>query len=205
MKLHHDRWALPALAVLLSACATAQTQFYTLIPPAPSTQSGDAAAAMQIDVLPVEIPQQVDRPQMVVRESSGKIVPVETRRWIAPLATEIRGALSADLTHALGAMDVHGISAAPQLPTYQVALKILRFDSALGAYARVDALWSIRRSGKDESSVTCASNISETIAPGYGELADGHQRAIAAIADAIANSIRTAQQQHAALACPAKV
>ncbi|MGH8504813.1 MAG: ABC-type transport auxiliary lipoprotein family protein, partial [Stenotrophobium sp.] len=100
--------------------------------------------------------------------------------------------------------DVYGI-AAPQLPTYRIALKIQRFDSALGAYARIDALWSIRRSGGgDDDRVTCASTISESVTPGYAELADGHQRAIAAIAAAIAGSIRNAQQNHAALACPAK-
>ncbi|MGH8506401.1 MAG: PqiC family protein, partial [Stenotrophobium sp.] len=99
MRLRDTRCLLAATAAMLSACAGAPTQFYTLIPPGPAIQSqATTAAALQIEVLPVEIPLQVDRPQMVVREGSGRIVPVETRQWIAPLATEIRSALSADLT-----------------------------------------------------------------------------------------------------------
>ncbi|HWU69077.1 MAG TPA: PqiC family protein [Stenotrophobium sp.] len=203
MKMRVHRCWLAGAAAMLSACAAAPTRFYTLVPPAPATQTqATTAATLQIEVLPVEIPLQVDRPQMVVREGGGRIVPVETRQWIAPLATEIRSALSADLTHELGADDVYGIAAAPKLPTYRIALKVQRFDSALGAYARVDALWSIRDS--DNGRVTCASTVSEPVPPGYAELAAGHQRAIAAIAAAIAGSIRDARQDHASLACPDK-
>jgi uncharacterized lipoprotein YmbA len=203
MKLHTCRLALVAAAALtLAACAsTTPTQFYTLIPAAaPSPAANAAASTFRIAVLPVDIPEQVDRAQLVVREGTGGIVPVETRQWIAPLASEIRGALSADLTNRLGVQDVYGIAATPGQATYTVKLRVQRFDSALGAYARIDTLWTIR-TDKD-GAATCNSSASINVAPGYEELALGHQRALAQIADDIATSIRNARQSNSAPACP---
>ncbi|MGH8460035.1 MAG: PqiC family protein [Stenotrophobium sp.] len=194
-----------AVALMLGACAsTTATQFYTLIPTAsPSSVANASASMFQISVQPVVIPDQVDRPQLVVREGNGGIVPVETRQWIAPLSSEIRGALSADLTNRLGVQDVYGIAATPGQITYIVKLKVQRFDSALGAYARIDALWTVQ-AGKDASAApVCSSSASSNVAPGYSELALGHQRALAQIADDIAASIRNAHQGSVAPVCPA--
>jgi uncharacterized lipoprotein YmbA len=131
---------------------------------------------------------------------------VETRRWIAPLGDEIRGALSAGLSRRLGAADVYGLPAAAagaqQPPLYLVDVKVQRFESALGAYARIDALWSVHRSGEPPGQV-CSGSVSQPVGPGYDALAQGHQRALAALAEQIAGGIAAAAQSHAAPACPA--
>ncbi|MDB5988515.1 MAG: hypothetical protein JWR16_3568, partial [Nevskia sp.] len=102
MKPSTMRCTLPLAALLLGigACSSTAPQFYTLVAPA-SESSIPASTQFQLEVLPVDIPAQVETPQMVVRESSGQMAKVDTRRWIAPLDAEIRSALSADLSRAL--------------------------------------------------------------------------------------------------------
>jgi uncharacterized lipoprotein YmbA len=187
----------------LAACSAAPTQFYTLLPPPPAAPAA-AAAPYRIDVQGVEVPPQVATQQMVVRTGAGELVPVDTRRWIAPLGDELRDALAAGLSQRLGAHDVHGLAGAllPQgqgLPVWRVSLKVQRFESALGASARIDALWSLRR-GDDAAALTCASSVSESVGPGYEALAEGHQRAVAEIAARIAAAISAAQ--NGAARCP---
>jgi uncharacterized protein len=142
-------------------------------------------------VLPVDLPAQVATPQMVVRTGGGEMVPVDTRRWIAPLADEIRGALSAGLSQRLGAHDIYGLPAGPagSLPTYRISVKVQRFESALGAYARIDALWTVRRAGDDSAGLTCGYSQSQPVQPGYEAMAEGHQQALGAIADRIAATV----------------
>ncbi len=188
----------------LAGCSSAPTQFYTLLPPAPQQQA--AAASFQIEVQSVDLPPQVSTPELVVRTGSGEMVPVDSRRWIAPLSAEFRDALSADLSSRLGAHDVYGLpnSTAPkgQGPaTWRISVKVQRFESALGAYARIDALWSLRRAGDNTIAVTCSSSVSETVQPGYPALIEGHQRAVADLAAQIAAGLGAAQQGGAPL-CP---
>lgn len=196
--------SLAALMTLsaLGACASTQqaTSYYTLMP---DNAAAAAASDMsyQIEILPVEIPQQVDVAQMVVRAGNGELVPVETRRWIAPLGSEIRNSLSWQLTRMLGVRDVAGFSKNGKTPVYRVNLRVQRFDSAPGSYARMDALWSIRDSNGDAPAAVCSSSANITVGSGYGALAQGHQQAIAQIAGEIAASIRAARASSGAPAC----
>jgi uncharacterized lipoprotein YmbA len=199
--------SLPLLALLLAltACSAAPTQFYTLLPPPSAPQA--ATPSFQIEVQPVDLPPQVSTPELVVRTGSGEMVPVDTRRWIAPLGDEIRGALSADLSRRLGAHDVYGlpnsVAATGQgVPTWRITVKVQRFESALGAYARVDALWSLRRAGDNMIAAACGSSVSETVQAGYPALVEGHQRVVDELAGQIAAAL-VAAQQGGGLSCPA--
>ncbi len=206
MRKHPTLLALPLLA--LAGCSSAPTQFYTLLP-APQPAPAAAAAPYQIEVQPVDLPPQVVTPQLVVRTGGGEMVPVDSRRWIAPLGDEVRDALSADLSQRLGVHDVYGlpngVAAAGQGPaTWRISVKVQRFESSLGAYARIDALWSLRRAGDSAAALTCGSSVAEAVQPGYAALVEGHQRALAELAGQIAAGLAAAQRGGGA-ACPAAV
>ena len=192
----------PLLALTMGACASAPTtHYYTLLPSGGAPLAADAS--YQIEVMPVDVPSQVDVPQMVVRTGGGEVVPVDSRRWIAPLPDELRSALSWQLTHALSVRDVAGFSKDNAKPTYRVNLRVQRFDSAPGAYARIDAVWSVHAGSSNTVAPVCSSSASITVPPGYAELAQGHQQALATIAGEIAASIRAAQTSGKAPACGA--
>ncbi len=200
------RALLPLFALAASACAstTQPTSYYTLMPDANTVSAVPADSSYQIEVMPVEVPLQVDVPQMIVRTGKGELVPVDTRRWIAPLPNELRNALSWQLTRALGVRDVAGLGRNTTLPVYRISLRVQRFDSAPGAYARIEAAWSIRSSDGDAVVPVCSSSASIAVPPGYAELAQGHQQAIAQIAAEIASTLRNARNNKRDLACPSK-
>jgi uncharacterized lipoprotein YmbA len=189
------------LTMALVGCSSAPTHFYTLLPARDAAPASSGAAALQFELLPVDVPAQVDRSEMVVRTGGGEMTPVDTRLWAAPLASELHTALSSALTRKLNARDVYGLPHDDTLPTWRIKLSLQRFDSALGAYARIDASWSLQRAG-DKAATVCSSSVSETIAPGYDALAAGHQQAIDAIAAQIAQSLSAAGTAHGAARCP---
>jgi uncharacterized lipoprotein YmbA len=198
---------LPALLVsVFSACSSVPQRFYTLTAP-PGTSAPPASvdqhssgAPLLIEVLPVVVPAQADVPQIVVRLGSDEVKPVETRRWAAPLADEIRSALSEDLARTLNARDVRGLSTAA-IPTYRIAVRITRFDSSLGAYAAIDASWSVTATTRDTNGLTCSISTREPVVPGYEALVAGHQRALGTVAQKIAASILALRDGHPASDC----
>jgi uncharacterized lipoprotein YmbA len=138
---------------------------------------------------------------MVVREDNGRLTPVETRRWIAPLNTEVRAAVIAALTRELGVADVSGVVADEHLPLYRVQLSLRRFDSSLGAAAQIEAVWTVRSTRDAKLAATCDSRIAVPVAAGYEALAEGHQRALVQLADAISQALLALQAGHATSAC----
>ena len=188
-------------ASLLSACAsTVPTRYHSLLDESGATAT-PAPAKRLIDVQAVSIPTQVDRPQIVVRHDGG-VVPLEQERWIAPLADEARAALSADLSRELGATDVAGQPRPQGASVLSIKIDLRRFDSVPGAYAAIDAVWSLSTNDAKSSALVCASSVRETVGPGYEELVRGHRRALAAIASRIASAARTNGAVEKA-ACPA--
>lgn len=192
-----------ALATLgLAACASAPTQFYTLLPPAPAATIRAAQdPAFQITVGPVAVPAQVDVPTLVLRSGDGALTPVQTRRWIAPLDAEIRGALIAALSQRLGVAEVSNVAADPRLPTYRVQLGVQRFESTLGEAALIEAAWTVRASSDARRSATCSSRIRVPVSAGYEALARGHQQAVEQLAGEISRALLAVQAGRAASAC----
>jgi uncharacterized lipoprotein YmbA len=174
-----------ALALALAACASPPARYYTLIAPAQAGQSAQAAP-FQFELLPVGIPAQVDQPQLVIRQGGQGAVPLGGERWIAPLADEVRSALSAGLSQELHAQDATGLPGGGK-PRLRIKVDLRRFDSAPGEYALIDAAWSVRQLQGD-AALACTSHVRETVGPGYDALVEGHQRALAELAGQIAQT-----------------
>ena len=178
------------LALALGACASAPMHYYTLIAPATDGGAATAAAPIQFELLAVGVPAQVDQPQLVVRQGGQGVAILEGERWIAPLGDEVRGALSADLARDLHARDVTGLPDNGR-PLLRIKLDLRRFDSQPGAYALIDAAWSLRLpNSANSTSLACNTRVSESVGPGYDALVQGHQRALAQLAGQIAAAAR---------------
>jgi uncharacterized lipoprotein YmbA len=174
----------------LAACASAPLHYYTLMAPADAPVDGavpDAVApSLSFQLLPVSVPPQVDQPQLVVREGGQGVALLGSERWIAPLGDEVRGALSADLARALHSQDVSDLPAS-DAPLLRIKLDLRRFDSQPGSYALIEGTWSVRLlHGTHPGALACTSRVSIPVGPGYPALVQGHQRAIARLADQIA-------------------
>ncbi|MGN2246368.1 membrane integrity-associated transporter subunit PqiC [Frateuria sp. GZRR35] len=173
-----------ALALGLAACASEPARYYTLLAPAPAEAGMTPPASFNFELMPVGIPAQVDQPQLVIRQGGQGVAPLSGQRWIAPLADEVRAALSADLAQALHAQDATGLPSGGK-PRLRIKVDLRRFDSAPGDYALVDAAWSVRQLQGD-AMLACTSQFREPVGAGYDALVEGHQRALARLAGEIA-------------------
>ncbi|HEX7816968.1 PqiC family protein [Dyella sp.] len=179
------------MSLALGACASAPLHYYTLVPPAggyvpTATQAAVPAqpANFKFELLPVGIPAQVDQPQLVVRSGDQGMQMLDGERWIAPLADEVRGALSSDLSRTLHTQDVTGLPVGDQ-PVLRIKVDLRRFDSAPGSYALVDAAWSLHAL-KGNKTLACTTQVTTQVGAGYEALVQGHQQLLAQLADRIA-------------------
>lgn len=176
--------------LVVAACASVPTHYYTLVAPA-YAQDATPAAAFLIDVSPVDIPSQVDVPQLVIRQGDGGIAVLDSERWAAPLNDELRAALSSDLVRRLSAQDIRGLTRPPGKQVLRVRVEVRRFDSVPGQYALIDADWSLDFSDKSsDPRLSCHSHLRESTGGDYMSVVRGHQQAIAALAAQMAEAAR---------------
>jgi uncharacterized lipoprotein YmbA len=155
-------------AVTLASCASAPTQYLTLMPP-----PGGAVASIsaQVPVVTVTVPSQVDQSELVVRQSDGSLALLQSVRWIAPLADEIRTALALSLSERWAA-----------LPAMRINVDVQRFDSVPGQYACIESAWTLTAPGSPAQKFSGRSAIKESVGRSYAALAAGHRQALDEIA-----------------------
>ncbi|MDR3397573.1 MAG: PqiC family protein [Pandoraea sp.] len=193
--------ALAVLTLTLAACASPPSSFYTLTDVTGTAAPGSIAATgatapatpYAIEVSPVAVPEQVDRPQIVVTRGGGRVDILEESRWAAPLKNELTSTISRDLTQRLGAMDVYGLPRADGLTVYRVSTSVQRFESAPGEQAALTAVWSVRRVPGDIV-LTCRFAGTEPASGGVAEVVAAQRKLVDRLADGIGNAITTSAQ-----------
>jgi uncharacterized lipoprotein YmbA len=186
-----------AAASLLAACASSKPDhYYTLLSPAPAAQASSGAGAGQpafaISVQTVRVPEQVDKPQIVVSDpGSTQVIPLNNSLWASPLSDEIRGALSDGISRRLGVVDVAVTGAPEQLPVWRITMNVQRFDSVYGERVFIDATWRlspVRQPGR--KTALCRAEARAEVGPGMSALVAGHQAAMEQLAGLIAKQLR---------------
>ncbi|MFW7341182.1 ABC-type transport auxiliary lipoprotein family protein [Pollutimonas sp. H1-120] len=187
-------------AGLLAACASGKpSHYYTLLPSATAGHTtavkGGAQPEYAISVQVVQVPEQVDRPQIVVSDpDSTQVMPLNSSLWASPLSDEIRNALSDDISRRLGVLDIAATGAPESLPVWRISVRVQRFDSLYGERALVDATWRlspIRQPGK--KTVLCRAEAQVAVGEGMSALVAGHQAALQKLGAAIASQLQGSQ------------
>lgn len=191
-----------ALSQALGGCSSVPTiQWHSLIAPMPDVPRADAGFVFQL--APIAVPDQVDRPELVVRTRDGDSPRIlEQQQWVAPMRREFRDALSFQMQARLGARDATQIPG-PNLPSYRVLADVTRFESVIGGVSSLQVDWSIRAPDQ-KTRLACQSVIRFDSDGSIERLVQGHRAAIARLAGQIAQPI----EQHARggvwpPACPA--
>lgn len=179
--------AMLALA-LVAGCASTPVNYYTLIPSSDARTDSRVTRLFAFDLAAVGVPAQVDQPQLVVRQNGAGIALIESERWIAPLADEVRGALASELVSRHGADDLSGLPQSGR-DVIRIKVDVQRLDSQPGQFALLEASWSLRRGAGDQAqTLSCRSRFQQSVAAGYDALVRGHQRALAELAQALATT-----------------
>lgn len=119
------------LLLIISGCAsTDPSRFYTLHAiESPDTVQPSSPYELFVMIGPIEIPDYLDRPQIVSRTSQNEITFSEFQRWAGSLKDDITRVLSEDLTQLLSE---DAISVSPwewgTTSDYRIGVLIRRFD-----------------------------------------------------------------------------
>lgn len=186
-------FAVACSALLAAGCSRSkQVTFYTLLPGAVHDAGPQTAAAPTVAIGPITLPEVVDRPQLVLRESENRVKIAELHRWAEPLKREIPRVLAQDLSALLKAAQV---SAYPQNAgadaQYRVQVDLQRFEAVPGQGVTVEALWAVRRVA-DRAQVTGRSLVREPAqGSGYDALVAAYGRALSQVSRELADAVRS--------------
>ena len=141
-------WTLLLLAFLLAACSsTPPTRFYKLNS-LPGGQQENPAALLGMDIAigvgPVELPEFLDRPQIVTRKSQNQLEIAEFHRWAASFPRDFSRVLAKNISTLLPTDRVAVYPWEDSFsPTYQVKLDVEQFDGQLGEQVFLRVIWSL--------------------------------------------------------------
>jgi len=180
---HAAKFALLGLALLLAACRSDPIHYHTLTPQQPA-----AAGGVDVELERITVPPQVDRPQVVIRESNSGLAILETEWWGASLADELQNALVNQF--ATGTTPSH----------LSLRVDVQRFDSVPGQYALFDASWRLRpangngngngNGGKEAAALTCRSVIQTAAGGSIDELVLAHQQNLKRFTELVSQTAR---------------
>ncbi len=136
--------ALAAAAMLLGGCAgTPPTHHVTLEDGRP--RMARASSSPSVAVLRVQVPERIDRPQLVWRTAGNEVTLSERYRWAEPLRQEIPRVIANDLGELL---DSNQVVAQP-IGGFDADLRLTLDFQQLAAVASqgvdVDVLWRLER------------------------------------------------------------
>jgi uncharacterized lipoprotein YmbA len=133
-----------AMLCLLAGCTSVpKDQFYTLA--APGSQDSASKTQMQWVLGGLNLPQLVDRPQLVVRRNAQQVQILEQQRWAEPLKLDMGRALA-------GYLQEKGIQLHPRSEfaardgRSQLWIDVLQFESSPGREVVLEVTWQLRSS-----------------------------------------------------------
>ena len=188
--------------LLLTGCggSSPRVEFYTLNP---LTDMRGAQAntpptdqKLSIGVGPVEIPQILDRPQIVTRSGPNKLNIDEFNRWAGRLNENFTRVLAENISLLLGTDQVAAYPwQADFKPRYRIALKINYFEGQWGKDVLLEAIWSVTGQQSRPAHSMRKSVINEPLSaePDYEALVAAHSQAIAQLSREIVKEIQNLQ------------
>jgi uncharacterized lipoprotein YmbA len=174
--------ALPAVALALGlGCLRPSPSppvvYYTLASMPAGAAAADGAAPA-VEVLPVRLPEVLQRPQMLVPEGPSGLALLEASRWGNPLDRDLQRVLVRNLSVLLGS---GAVVAAPDGErvgaNYQVRVEVQRWDARGGQGLVLEAAWMITRVGGGPALAWRRTTLTEPLpGPGPGALVAAHSR-----------------------------
>ncbi|MDD2058151.1 PqiC family protein [Pseudomonas sp. GD03860] len=179
---HATKFALLGLTLMLAACRSDPIHYHTLIPQQPVPVN---SVDVQLEL--ISVPPQVDRPQLVIRQSNSSLAILETEWWGASLADELQNAL------------INQFSGNSAQPSLALRVDVQRFDSVPGQYALFDARWRLRAAGgSDAGALNCRSVLQTPAGGTIEELVVAHQQNIKRFTEQVSQAARGGARR-----CPA--
>ena len=178
--------------IMISGCArTPQARFYILQPSAiDQAQPSVSVKDMIIGVGPVELPEHLDRPQIVTRIDSSELYLSEFNRWAESLEKNFTNVLAENLSQLLSTDQVLVYPWIGNLEVKrQVRVNVLQFDSKPGGEVLLKVLWGLKDENDKFLFSIKKSSFSAPAGKGYPEMVEAMNRVLGDFSREIANEI----------------
>jgi uncharacterized lipoprotein YmbA len=160
--------ALFATAQLVAGCfgRSPQTQYYAF-----TSQElvGDNSGDTIIQIGPFDIPNYLNRPQIVVREQGTSIKVLDFERWAEPLADAIPRRVSSELNNLMSSSLAFPFPAATDAnANYKIRGRIENFEAGTDGNVILRLRWAVMQSDNSYALPPQSASYSATISPGAG-------------------------------------
>ncbi|MEW6586560.1 MAG: PqiC family protein [Nitrospirota bacterium] len=187
-------FVLAGVFLMLGCAGTEPSRFYTL-----STLSGEdmrqepPAGELSVGIGPVEIPDYLDRPQIVTRSGLNELKVAEYDRWAGSLSENIAMAVRENLSFLLGTDRIFAYPwNSSSAIDYKLTIKIIRLDSIPGDYVALKAMWTVSSAQGNKEIVTRVTDYKEKLnASGYDAIVAATGKTFVNLSRDIAGEIRT--------------
>ena len=185
----------------LGCARTPQPRFYLLGTPPGLTAQTRVAQEIAVTVGPIQLPEYLDRPQIVTRSgSSNEVRLAQFDRWAEPLKDTFGRVLADNLSVLLSTQRVtvfprRGSGQAD----YQVTVDVTRFDGEPGGEVVLSARWTILKGSGGEAVVTRKFHLNEpVVGDDFAALVTAKSQALAQLSREIAAAVGQAAKPESA-------
>jgi uncharacterized lipoprotein YmbA len=196
------------LAALAGCASIAETRFYTLSGSPGLSEARDSSSPLSsgpifIDVMPVNVPERLARPQLVVRSrgQAPQLFILEQDRWSSHFNHELRDAFVTQIASRTGAINETRGSRMPGQTGYRIAVELGQFDAVVGEAVNARFAWTITRT-TDGRGAACYSEVAEQVGGGIDGVVEGVRRAVSRVAAEISRTLVELDTGQAAACSP---
>jgi uncharacterized lipoprotein YmbA len=198
-------------AAVICGCGTSPpARIYTLDPigqQEPGQVVSRGGTAVSVSITPVELPDYLDRSQIVTRQGIHGLKVAEFDRWGGSLSQSITTVLVENLSSLLSSNRVFATPwPGPERADYRVAIRILRLDCIPAKQVVLKAQWLILKGPEKHEMASGLSTFTEGVSgEGYETLVDSIAHTVGQLGQEIARKITTEQRAGLPPSSPAKV
>lgn len=166
--------AVGIFGALLVGCfgKSPRPRFYTLSP-ASGSAAGPALEPhpdLGLVIGPIEFPRYLDRPEIVTRDGSHRLVLADEHRWGGSLRSDFLRVVGDDLGRLLGTARVAIYPAEPRFPAdYRLLLDLREFEGISGETVVLRVRWTIAAADDGRALAVEESRIEQPVASGSFE------------------------------------
>jgi uncharacterized lipoprotein YmbA len=185
---------LGALTLLAGCLApTTPTRFYVLDSQPGPAPTGPDTSKLAIGIAPIDLPDYLDRPEMVIRQGDNRLILGDFDKWGERLDQLLGRTLAEDLATRLGTPNIFQMPLQrDQTLDYVIVLDIYRFEGTDKDVAVLDTRWRIFDRDGARLRVTSRKLFEVKLSDaGFRALATALSTAVADLSDALTDSIRS--------------
>jgi hypothetical protein len=187
------------VSLLIAGCIGTPTRpstFYVLSTDSAAPVAGreSPASPLSLGLGPIELPDVLDRPQIVTRPDPNRVDLAEFDRWGGDLGKDLSRVLAQNLMARLNtdAVLLYPWSSSVR-PDYEISIQFFSFDGELGKRAELAGVWRLSDTRRGCEPVSRRFRVVETPASsGYAGLVAAISRGVAKLSEEIATAVAAA-------------